>query len=297
MTQQGMLTVIGAGRMGSAVAKAATQAGVPTCIWARRPERRQELARSGLRVAPTASEAFEQGEVILLLLNDYASALGMMSDLSLRPESRVLVNLMTGDRHEALAFQDAIHRDGGLYLDGVIQAYPADVARGHAPISLAGDGAAWEQARPFLEAFTSGASYLGEEVATPNALDAVFSGAFHLVALGAFLEAAAFARAIGIPLSEFGPAARSTAASLAGQIDAMLREMEDGDFETDQATLSVYTAAARKWRAQMTDAGQRAALSAANLQNLEIAVAAGFGEKSIAVQYLTASKLAGRELS
>jgi len=69
--------------------------------------------------------------------------------------------------------------------------------------------------------------------------------------------------------------------------DAVER-IQSASFETDQATLSVYLAAARKWRAQMIEAGQRANLATANLHNLEIAEAAGYGSKSIVAQYLTA---------
>lgn len=288
MNVQRPFSVIGAGKMGRAIARAAASQGLAPSIWTRNHELGASLELEGLCFECDIVRVFPEGAVIVLLLSDYDVARQLIDRFQPELSGRVIVNLMTGTGAEAQRFSEFVRARGGAYLDGAIHAYPADVLNRTASISISGDEKDWEKVRIPLQNLSTGIQFAGEDVALPNTLDAIFAGAFHLVALGALFEAAAFANALGIPMATFAPAAHATAESLAKQISLGLQDIETGRYATDQATLSTYTAAARKWRAQMMATGQRASLSTANLHNLEIAEAAGYGEMSIAAQYLSA---------
>lgn len=281
--------VVGAGKMGLAIARAAKRRGLAPVLWARDHSIRAQLECEGIYYEDDIVEAFTGGAIIVLMLRDYDVALRLIGESRLRMSGCVIVNLMTGTGSEAQSFGEFVHDRGGAYLDGAIHAYPADVMGGTASISIAGDEAIWDEVQSELQKVSAGIQFVGADVKLPNSLDAIFAGAFHLVALGALFEAAAFASSLGIPMSAFAPAAQATAEGLAKQIALGLQDIDSNSFVTDQATLSTYTAAARKWRAQMIAAGQRASLATANLHNLEIAEASGLGELSIAAQYLSAS--------
>ena len=66
-------TIIGAGRMGSALAAALHNRGFATTVWNRTSSKTEPLSRLGLRVAPTALEAVGNAEIVVVNINKYES--------------------------------------------------------------------------------------------------------------------------------------------------------------------------------------------------------------------------------
>ncbi len=64
------VTVIGAGRMGSALATALDKRGFDTTVWNRTSSKTESLSRLGLRIAPSLLEAIGNAEIVILNINN-----------------------------------------------------------------------------------------------------------------------------------------------------------------------------------------------------------------------------------
>jgi 3-hydroxyisobutyrate dehydrogenase-like beta-hydroxyacid dehydrogenase len=64
------VTVIGAGRMGSALAIALYQKGFETTVWNRTSSKTESLSRLGLRVAPGLLEAVGNAEIVVVNISN-----------------------------------------------------------------------------------------------------------------------------------------------------------------------------------------------------------------------------------
>jgi 3-hydroxyisobutyrate dehydrogenase-like beta-hydroxyacid dehydrogenase len=71
--QQPTVTVLGLGPMGSAVATALVDAGVPTTVWNRTARRAEPLRQHGATVASSATEAVRGADLVLAVLRDPAA--------------------------------------------------------------------------------------------------------------------------------------------------------------------------------------------------------------------------------
>jgi 3-hydroxyisobutyrate dehydrogenase-like beta-hydroxyacid dehydrogenase len=67
------VTVIGTGRMGSALAAALYKKGFDTTVWNRTSTKTESLDRLGLRVAPSVLEAVGNAEIVIVNINNYES--------------------------------------------------------------------------------------------------------------------------------------------------------------------------------------------------------------------------------
>ena len=67
------VTVIGAGRMGSALATALFHKGFAATVWNRTAAKAEPLAKLGLHVAPSILEAAKQADVVVVNINSYSS--------------------------------------------------------------------------------------------------------------------------------------------------------------------------------------------------------------------------------
>jgi 3-hydroxyisobutyrate dehydrogenase-like beta-hydroxyacid dehydrogenase len=76
------VTVIGAGRMGSALAAALYRGGFDTAVWNRTSSKTESLSRLGLRVAPSVLEAVGSAEIVMVNINSYESTNQLARQLS-----------------------------------------------------------------------------------------------------------------------------------------------------------------------------------------------------------------------
>lgn len=97
------VTVIGAGRMGSALAAALFKKGFTTTVWNRTASKTAPLSRLGLRVAQSLLEAVNEADVIIVNINDYNSTLQLLQhpDIESALRGKILVQLTSGTPREA----------------------------------------------------------------------------------------------------------------------------------------------------------------------------------------------------
>ena len=96
------VSVIGTGRMGSALARAFIGDGRSTCVWNRTASRAQPLAELGAEVASTAIGAVQASPVTVACVTNYDNVRDALAPAPASAfEGRTIVNLTTGTPTEA----------------------------------------------------------------------------------------------------------------------------------------------------------------------------------------------------
>lgn len=284
------ISVVGTGLMGAAIARVLLKHRYPVTVWNRSSDKCQPLVSEGARLANTAPDAVAASETVILCLLDYPAARSVLGN---ELHGKDVINLITGAPKEALMFGEWVEANGGRYLDGAIEAYPDDIGLASAQFNIAGSTAAWLKHKSMILALAGESRFVGADPAAANVWDAAMLGAFYNVSVGAFHEALAFSTASGVQVGDVREALDYWLALLRHKLLESLDAIEAQDYATDQAALDTYVAAVRSWRQSMLDKGQRASLMTANLHNLELAQAAGFGHEAVFSQYKTAGTSAG----
>ncbi|MFE3059443.1 NAD(P)-dependent oxidoreductase [Nocardia sp. NPDC059239] len=280
------IALLGTGLMGSALAKGLLDTGARVTVWNRTAHKCAALGAAGATVADSPSAAVAAAPIVLISLLDYGVAKSVLAQCD-SLAGKAVVNAVTGSPEEANEFSEWVTGRGGRYLDGAISAYPEDIGTENSGINYSGSEEAWSQVRDLLTPIAAQSRFVGTRPGAANVLDAAMAGAFFNVSLGAFHEAAAYVRAEGIPVSEMSHVLHLWTDKLLQLLREALSAFETREYDTDQATLDIYTAAVESWRDSMVRAGQRAALMSANLDNLRAACAAGLGDQGIFAQIET----------
>ena len=166
------VTLIGLGKMGTALAEALLKTGRRTTVWNRNPARCGPVAAKGAEVAASAAAAVQASGVVVLSLSDYHAAESVLRGDDVLPSlrGRTIIQLSSGTPREAREAAAWIEPAGVAYLDGAILGYPAHVEAGAANILVSGPKDAFEPNRDLLGAFGA-VRYLGENFGAASALD------------------------------------------------------------------------------------------------------------------------------
>lgn len=278
--------IVGCGLLGSAVARTLARSGWhEVCAWNRSPAGAEALAPSGVRVLSTVEELVTAVDLVLVTVTTYEAAAAVLAPLGDLHGATIVV-LSTGRPAEAKAAQALITRRGGGYLDAALLGYPADLGEDETTLMISGPDELWERHAATFRTLGGRATHCGIDVAAANVLDVAATGAFYTVAYGAIVEAATYATARQLDPTALVPAAEAWWRILRRNIDEVASALAAGAYETDQATIAVYLEAATAWREELTAAGTRGRLMAAEEENLAQACARGLGPLGFAAQSL-----------
>lgn len=278
--------VIGCGMMGSAIARSLAEGGREVVVWNRSAGKAAELAGPSITVAGDPQEAVDAASLVVLVLSTYDAARSALD--SIEWNGATIANLITGTPAEAEEFATWAAERGAAYLDGAILAYPQDIGTPDAMIVVAGDPKLWADHGSCLCIVAGATRHVSEKVSAANVLDVAATGGFYTVAIGAFVEAAAFAKAAGVSPKTLLVPAEPLVEILKRSLEEASEAIETGEFETDQATLDVFLEAAEGWRSAMVDAGQRATFLSGTVENMRAAKAKGFGHLGFFAQSMIA---------
>lgn len=278
------VTVLGAGNMASALARAFLSAGHDVTVWNRTPARCAPLAAAGATVAPSAAGAIAAGAVTVACVSNYDALREALAEADLR--DRTLVNLSTGTPAEAGEMRDSVADRGGRYLDGAIPAYPGTIGDADEMVIFSGDAEVWRTSVDLLRALGGASNHVGDDVAIANVLDLALVGAFFHVAYGGFLEAVAYATALGARAADLVPLASKLARGLLVEsIEASSKAITNRDYATDQATVDVHLEAMLLVQQSMRDSDRPTGLMDALVEYLGRAQDAGRGEDAMSALF------------
>ncbi|HVE52231.1 MAG TPA: NAD(P)-binding domain-containing protein [Ramlibacter sp.] len=199
------VTVLGLGRMGSALAGAFLAAGKTVAVWNRSPEKSGALAVLGARRARSIGEAVRASPVLVICVSDYTATMDMLGREGVADmlDGRLIVQLSSGTSGEARMLAAWATARGAVYLDGAISAWPSQIGTPGASILVAGPQGAFDSAAPLLRWLAGGLAHAGPDIGHAKAL---FSAALAYFAghwIG-FSHGAAVCEAEGIDAGRFG---------------------------------------------------------------------------------------------
>lgn len=167
------ITMVGLGAMGSALARAFLGAGHATTVWNRTSSKMDPLLALGANGAASISEAVEASPIIVICVDNYEIAKGLILENSLSGDlpGRTLVQLSTGSPKEAIEFENFIREFDCEYIDGAIMPYPDGIGDDNAKLLFAGPEDAYNHCLPFLRCLGGDLRYLGSNIKGAAALD------------------------------------------------------------------------------------------------------------------------------
>lgn len=277
------VAVIGAGRMGGAMAARLAAAGYPISIYNRTAERAERLAREiGASAAPTARQAVEGANTVIVSLADdaacqetYAGTEGLAAGLS---ESAVVLETSTIAPGTVRSLAPLVSQRGATLLDAPVSGSVPLVQRGELTFMIGGPAEAIERVRPVLNELSARVFHLGEHgtgAVMKLAVNAVVHGLNQAVAESLVLaekagvdRAAAYevfaASAIAAPFVQYKKAAylEPETTPAAFMLDLVAKDLD-------------------LINALATDVGARMEQVKANRRIVQEALKAGYGERDM----------------
>lgn len=272
------ISLLGLGRMGSALARALIAAGQRITVWNRSAAKARAMGDLGAGVAETVAAAVAASPVTLVCLDAYQTtrALFQTPEVVRLLPGHVVVELTTGTPNEAREADARFTALGALYLDGAILCGVPSIGTPAGLLIYSGNSAAFEQARALLAALGAAPRFVGTEVGTASALDMAWLSRIIGDYIGIY-HGAAICRAerVGIDLfAEMFPAE--------GSEQSYLAPLLNNDFGHATADVAVWNKAVKRIAAQARQAGISPAVPDLATAILTRTEAAGFGHQQMA---------------
>ncbi|WP_370937407.1 NAD(P)-dependent oxidoreductase [Amycolatopsis sp. cg13] len=279
------VAVVGCGLMGAALAQTLADHGRAVAVWNRTPERAERLAREGITPVRAIEDAVPGTPLIIACTADYAttrSSLAPVRDW----DGTTLVNLGTSVPAEAESMAEWAAERGVPYLDGSLLTFPEFVGSPDALVLYSGSPEVWSAHEKTLRCLGGKSQHISERIGAASAVDSAMIGSFYVTAMGAYLEAASYAKAQGVPAEMLRETTKLVLRTIGHSSKEAAAAIESGDFSTDQATLETYAAGAKRTAAALRADGRQPRLLEAAVTTLEEADAAGFGKLGLYAQAL-----------
>ncbi|WP_236473616.1 NAD(P)-dependent oxidoreductase [Mesorhizobium muleiense] len=233
------ISVVGTGRMGSALARALLRSGYRTTVWNRTKQKAEPLATLGATVAGSVLEAVNAAEIVIVNVSDYQATAAVLHDDAVASAIRgkLVVELTSGTPHGAREAAEWFAEHGASYLDGAIMATPDFIGTDAGTILISGPRQAFDANEEMFRALGGNVQHIGEEPGRANALDSALL-ALMWGALFGTLHAIAVSQAEEIDLGELARQWTATAPVVDGLVADLIKRTDAGRFASDDETLS-----------------------------------------------------------
>jgi 3-hydroxyisobutyrate dehydrogenase-like beta-hydroxyacid dehydrogenase len=270
------VTVLGAGLMGSAVARALMASGRTVTVWNRTTDKTRPLADAGAQVAGTVGEALKASPVTIVVLVSYEAVREVLDEAVAISYRGDVVNFTTGVPRDADELGGWAAETKIPVIDTAVLAYPSqigDVDSSVGRMYFSGDAAAWQRCQDVLASLSGTTTFLGEEMRLANAMETLVLY-FVIGAECAALEAFAYGRALGFDYDVIGAALERVPHSVGRFLAYATPKLTSGDLTTKQATIDIWTLSSRG----VVDAAQSLGLSAEIIRTAADTIAAAKGK-------------------
>ena len=257
------VTVLGLGRMGSALAGAMARSGHTVTVWNRTASRAKPLLNLGVVVADSVASACASSDVVVVSVNDYATTRELLDGDAVASalRGRVLVQLTSGTPSQARELAGWAAERGIDYIDGKIVGYPSAIGTPDASIFYAGPAAEFEAAKPLLGELSGDPVYVGDDPGHPATIDgALIMSVMSILVANMVGRALCEAEGIAPEVWDlFSGVMLAAAPALVGDLNTLL---ERKDFSGDEASLTTWAHGADLIRDGLAERGVDSTLAA-----------------------------------
>jgi 3-hydroxyisobutyrate dehydrogenase-like beta-hydroxyacid dehydrogenase len=276
------ITLIGLGKMGTALAEAWLKGHHRISVWNRNAARCGGLAAKGAEVAATVVAAVEASAVVILSLSDYRAMDAVLRRDEVVPclRDKTIIQLSSGTPQEARDAAAWFEQAGATYLDGAILGYPMHVESGLATILVSGPREAFDRNQGLLQALGA-VRYLGRNPGAASALDCAVLTMYMLNIVG-LVHGIAICESESVNPSEL-VAIINAQLPVFGELNrAILASIRDRVFAHPQASLHTWAAVATHLGQISSDNQLSQAVPSMLMTIFEQARRKGLGESDIA---------------
>ncbi len=157
---------VGTGRMGYALATRLLEAGCDVAVYNRTRAKAEPLAELGATIVDSPAELADRDIVFTMVAGpeDFKAVVvgddGLLSRADAAPP--VIVDSSTVSPHASAQVRAETDARGVALLAAPVSGNPSVVDAGKLTLVVSGPSDAWEEARPYLDLFGAGATYVGE---------------------------------------------------------------------------------------------------------------------------------------
>ncbi|MGW7090264.1 NAD(P)-dependent oxidoreductase [Streptomyces sp. NPDC054871] len=233
------VTLLGLGSMGRALASAFIDAGHPTTVWNRSPERAAPLVAKGAVHAASIAQAVARSPLVIACLSTYEATLQSLEPASAALDGRTLITLNSGTpagAREMAAWADA---RGARFLDGAVKNVPAAVGKPDTLLYYSGDKAVFDEHAATLRVLGGDTVHLGTDVDLAALYESAV-GASLLPALLGFFEGAALITARGLEASTMVRYSVKWLEMIAAILPGLASEIDSGDYTEPASSIGLF---------------------------------------------------------
>jgi 3-hydroxyisobutyrate dehydrogenase-like beta-hydroxyacid dehydrogenase len=246
------VTVVGAGAMGSAIARRFLAGGMDVTVWNRTPGRTQALEAEGVQTTEDLAVAIRASPLVVICVIDYSASRQLFGapEIADALKGRSVAQFSGGtpaDAAKAAEWMQAAQVD---YLDGAIMCYPGDLGRDGSQVLVSGDEAQFEKWKSVFSCLAKDLRFVGDNIRSAKTLDMALLSRFVGLKFSA-MHGAHLCESEGVSLIEF--------ANLLPETDNARRMIEtivSDDFTLRAGSASVSVAMA-VWAAMQSQARSR----------------------------------------
>jgi 3-hydroxyisobutyrate dehydrogenase-like beta-hydroxyacid dehydrogenase len=239
------VTMLGLGRMGSALARGFRKAGARVTVWNRDASKAEALRSEGFAVAGSLAEAIGASDTIAVSVLNYAASGSLLfGDEKARGllRGKSIVEFTTGTPAEAREASKQAGEAGAGYLDAAIMAYPSGIGTAEATILFSGSQDVFSRHEPQLRVLGGNAMYLGDNVGAAATLDLALLD-FYYGANVAILHGASICQSEGFPLEIYAKALEGFAPILTATAQLGAQMIPARSYAGTEATNDIHAAA------------------------------------------------------
>jgi len=273
------IAILGLGRMGSALASTLLQHGNEVTVWNRTESKTAPLVAAGASKASDPAAAVADSGIVIVCVGNYDDANQILSICGDLP-GKTLIQLTTGTVAEAEAMQAWVEGKGGLYLDGVIIAYPSGIGNEETLLVVAGSEAAWAESEQIIRWLGGASIFAGGNLAAPIALESAMVGPSLMAVMG-MIQGAYVLEKAGLDVGAYAQMMPAAAPLLTESLRRQANAIATDNYSGTEASLGTWAAALN----HNSDAfGEHGGVDLVQpiRDLLNEAVAAGYGDEEIA---------------
>jgi 3-hydroxyisobutyrate dehydrogenase-like beta-hydroxyacid dehydrogenase len=276
------ITIIGLGKMGTALAEALLKGQRRLSVWNRNSARCNALAAKGADVAATIVAAVQASDVVILSLSDYRAMDAVLRRDEVIPNLRgkTIIQLSSGTPREARDAAVWMEQARATYLDGAILGYPVHIGTSHATILVSGSRDGFDRNQGLLQLFGA-VRYLGGNPGAASALDcaALTSSMLKIVGL---VHGIAVCESESVDPSELVALLNAQLPMWGNLNRAIMESIRDRAFSNPQASLDTWAAIPKHLAQISSDNSLSQAVPSMLLTIFEQAQRRGLGDADIA---------------